>query len=124
MYPFSFQGYLIMATVLFLCFVALIFFRSRIKGQIAAQADFPYKRHGLFFVVSGVILVLASLTGYLTVRADIVESPQILQPVTSMTSEPVLLLLVSGFLVGLTAVVLGILYFSHGRSLRRQKQVA
>jgi hypothetical protein len=118
MYTFSFNGYLTIAIVLILCLIALMFFRRKINRQITAQTNLPYKKYGFSCIVLGVIVLLASVIEYLKVQADIIESPQILQSVSSMTSEPVLLLLVSGFLLGLTTIIIGVFYLRLSSSLR------
>lgn len=113
MYIFSFPGYLILAATFLLCFAAIMYFRTKIKQQFSAKTNLPYRKYGIFFVAIGVILLIASVIGYLKVHSDIYESPSLLQPIVSMTSEPILVFMVSGFLVGLAVLIIGILYLEY-----------
>lgn len=107
MYAFSFTGYLVLILVLLLCLAALLFFYKQMKNKLMVRPGTVYKKYGLFFIFFGLVLMIAAMIGYCKVLADIEENPGILQPVTLMVSEPVLIFLVSGFLIGLTLSAAG-----------------
>jgi hypothetical protein len=117
MYTFTLPSYLIMAAILLLCLVFLVVFGQRIKRQANAQLDLPFRKRGFSFITTGGILLLLSLVGYFNVQSDINKTIEFLRPVAWMTSEPVLALLVSGAIIGVTILVLGILYLREGSSL-------
>lgn len=115
---FTLPSYLIMAAILLACLVFLVVFRQRIKRQVNAQLALPFRKRGFSFITIGGILLLLSLGGYFNVQTDINKTPGFFRPVAAMTSEPVLILLVSGAIIGVTILVLGILYLRKGSSLR------
>jgi hypothetical protein len=118
MYTFTLPSYLIMAAILLVCLVFLVVFGQRIKRQVNAQLGLPFRKRGFSFITIGGLLLLLSLIGYFNVQTDINKTPEFFQPVASMTSEPVLALLVSAAIIGVTILALGILYLRKGSSLR------
>ncbi len=119
MFTFGPASYVILLTVLLLCLAASIFFIKRMKQRLSSQTKLFYKRSGLFASLVGVILLLLSITGYLKMQADILKSPVFIRPVAEMTAEPIFILLISGVLIGLTSLVIGLIYLQSSFSPTR-----
>ena len=118
MQTFTFPAYIAMMIVLLLCLIGFLFALKRLKRGTATEAQGPRGKRGLSLVGLGSVLLLASVIGLIRIQSSITEGPSFLQPIRSMTAEPVLVLTISGCLVGMTFIGIGIMNLRFGRSLR------
>ncbi|OYD16524.1 hypothetical protein CH333_03220 [candidate division WOR-3 bacterium JGI_Cruoil_03_44_89] len=117
MFTFSIPGYTTLFIFLILCLAVLYITRKRIKSRILKRVNLPYKKYGLTGIIVGSIVSIISVIFYLKVQRDIIYSPGLLRPISEMTSEPVILLTITAFFIGITILLIGIYYIRLGSKM-------
>jgi uncharacterized membrane protein YfcA len=95
------------------CFGIYLLTRSRVLQQYDQEDPAKKRKNAKLELWTGIIIALLSLSGHVYVQIDISRTPRLLQPITSMTSEPLLFFTIIGFVAGLTLIAIGLFKLNH-----------
>ena len=107
-YYFSTFGIIILSVFSILCLAFLYYLRKRIRTRITAESDLTNKKYGVLWIIFGLLISLISVIFHIYIQVDYYQSSNLLRPITEMVTEPIFLLTIIFFLIGLTTFLVGI----------------
>jgi hypothetical protein len=78
--------------------------------KIHANDRKKYRKQGKTLLIIGTFLAMISLIGHIYFQIDLKDTPKLIKPISEMTSEPAIVLSILIFCVGLTQIILGLIY--------------
>ena len=108
---FDANDYEIVLLMLFFSSYFLMQLLKKIKKQIAGNQIDSVKRKGLVFILIGDLCVVISVVGFVLIEKDYERVIGIFRPISIMTSEPIVILLIAFLFVGIVLEISGIYSF-------------
>ena len=107
-YNLGTPGLVIISVFLLLCLIFFYYSRKKIRSGIKEDLDLANKKHGILWIIMGLVVSIISVILHLYVQQNISLSSSFLQPISEMTSEPIILFTILLFLIGITILFIGI----------------
>ena len=79
-----------------------------IKQQIAVKQIDTMRRKGLFWIVIGDLCIVVSVVGFILIEKNYEHVIELFRPISIMTAEPIVFILIIFFFVGIVLDVSGI----------------
>lgn len=109
MYKFSQYGFIIMFVTLLLCLVLFFYSRAKLKNKIHRDKKLTNKKWGVIWIIVGSVISVISIIFHIYFQLDFIRTPEILKPLSAISTEPAMVLTVLLLLLGLTLLFIGIL---------------
>lgn len=121
MFNFEPISYLMILVMLLIAISISFFAIRRIKNKPTTGNNADYKTVGILEIIFGFIFMVTTSIFYALIQKNIENTISILRPISAGTSEPVKLMLIALFLVGLSILIIGIYYMGHHTQKRSNK---
>ena len=105
-YNFSAPAIVIISVFLLLCLIFFYYSRKKIRSGI--KEELLKKRHSILWIIIGLVMSIISVMFHLYLQIEISRSNSLLQPISEMTSEPIIVFTIIFFLIGVTILFIGI----------------
>jgi uncharacterized membrane protein YfcA len=123
MYKFSTHGFTIIFVSFLICLVIFFYSRQKIKERILRETSLTNKKYGIFWLLIGSVLSLISLVFHIYFQLDFISTPELLKPLSAISAEPIIVLTIMAFLLGLTILFIGISSFRFRKKIQiREKK--
>jgi len=109
-FNFELISYIIILLMIFISISISFYFIRRIRNKSSKVEGRNYKAIGILEIIFGFVFMMISIILFVLVQKDINNTISILRPISAMTSEPIKLLLIALFLVGISILIIGINY--------------
>lgn len=109
MYMFGVPEVITLFLALIFCLGSLLFVRNRIRKTKAESGILLKKWPAIVSIIIGTILLITNVLLHLKFRADINNTTELLKPIAAMTSAPLFMFTIIGFMIGITLLLLGLM---------------
>jgi len=105
---FDIYDYAILVGLILIAIFFLIYFHVKIKREISKKESLNLLKTKKINILIGLLIIIISIVLLIYLEWDINKQLTILQPISIMTSEPIVFLSIALFLLGFAFTVIGI----------------
>ena len=110
MFSFSIYGWITIIVVFILCFAILIFLWKRVKDRLISKRKSSRWKYNMIYISMGFLLVALSIVSFINIQSGYQQEFKILSGVYILVSEPIRIMAITGALIGITFIIIGIRY--------------
>jgi len=107
MYNFGTIGIIILFLTFLVCVTILFLLRKSIRKKAIEKKDIPFTKYGIIGIITGFLILSVSIVFHLMIRNNIINTWELIRPISEMTSGPALLLTIITCMFGLTIMLFG-----------------
>jgi len=105
---FDIYDYAILVGLILIAIFFLIYFHVKIKREISNKESLNLLKTKKINILIGLLVIIISIVLLIYIEWDINKQLTVLQPISIMTSEPIVFISIALFLLGIVITVIGI----------------